>query len=68
MRLLRWRFAQAQARLKINNEYRDTNVKMNAIQVFCLAFVNFVSMVKQKAIKGCFILLLPFVFGFSYQR
>lgn len=50
MRLLK--LSLVEAKLKINSEYEDTNVKTNALQVFCLAFVNFVSLGRTKAIKG----------------
>lgn len=50
MKLLQWSLAQA--KLKINIEHEDANVKMSALQVFCLAFVNFVSIGRTKAIKG----------------
>lgn len=50
MRLLK--LSLIQARLKINNEHEDANVKRNALQVFCLAFVNFASVGQTKAIKG----------------
>ncbi len=49
MRLLKWRLLQA--KLKINNEYEDANVKTNATEVFCLALVNLYLLGEQKGNK-----------------
>lgn len=65
MRLLK--LSLVEAKLKINSEYNDTNVKMNVLQVFCLAFVNFVSIGRTKGNKRIKYPFIAFSFFFFHR-